>query len=82
MPTTHVMEPHGIEIDARAGQASPAPQGPVQIDWLKLAKDIEQAITDQAYAGEVVDLLRRHGMLKSANPEVFAWAKAREREGA
>lgn len=71
-----------IEVEARVGQAPPAPQEPVRIDWLKLAKDIEQAISDQAYASEIVDLCRRHGMRMGAHSEVLAWAKARGREGA
>ena len=50
-------------------------QGPVVIDWLKLAQDVTKAIDDQLYASEVVDLLRRHGMVKSANPHVLAWAR-------
>ena len=57
-------------------------QGPVVIDWLKLAQDVTKAIDDQLYASEVVDLLRRHGMVKSANPHVLAWARDLKAKGA
>jgi hypothetical protein len=75
------------DVAAAAG-APPAPPRPARevkpdevVDWLELAKRIEQAVDGQYYAGEIVEqVLRPSGMVKNRHPEVTSWARQRDRE--
>lgn len=50
-------------------------------DWLQLAKDIHQGISEQLLAKEIVDLLRRRGMIKNRHPEFVVWVRECEARG-
>lgn len=76
--------PRAVVVLAAGGEPQVKPPREVKPDqvkdWQELAEGIYKAVSDRAYAGEIVKLLNRCGMVLKHHPEVVAWAKARDKE--